>query len=336
MNGACDPVVIGLDGGGSKTLLAVANRAGSVLTLQRDAGSNPFDAPDWRDVLMRLGARAAEIAPRVIHAAFALPGYGEVERITAAQDAAIAALGFTSWSVLNDVEAAFEAAFAGNPGILLLAGTGSMLWARSAAGRDHRVGGWGEAFGDEGSAFWIGREMVARVSRDIDGRVAAPGLATALFHHLGLDAARPQDALSGWYHGHAHRRSAVAALAPLVDALATAGNEAARTILDEAAGHLALHVEAAWRAFRDEPPDGDALPWSYAGGAFRSVPLRTGVTRLLRVPPVEPRLPPLGGALLRAARRAGWTTDEAWIQNLNARLNEATFQGSEQANRRIT
>lgn len=323
MTDASSPVVIGVDGGGSKTLLAVADRRGRVSALVRGAGTNPFDAPGWRDVLAGLRAKVAAIAPAVSHAAFGLPGYGEAAAISAAQDAAAAAFGFRAWSVLNDVEAAFEAAFAGRPGVLLLAGTGSMLWGRSGSGRDIRVGGWGEGFGDEGSAFWIGRALLGRVAQALDGRLAGDGrkaaeeLADALFRHLSLDRRSPQDALLGWYAAQSHPRSAVAALAVVADAGAEAGNAVALDIVGTAADHLARHVEAAWRLMEEESAP---LSWSHAGGAFRSRLLLGGVAARLGASPVEPLLPPVGGALLRAARAAGWDPDADWLADLKSSL----------------
>lgn len=329
MSAVAEPLVIGVDGGGTKTLLAAADRAGGISTLLRGAGTNPFDAPGWRDVLDGFKPGVTPIAPAVLHAAFGLPGYGEVSDVSAAQEAAAAGFGLSSWSVLNDVEAAFEAAFVGRPGVLLLAGTGSMLWGRSAEGRDIRVGGWGQGFGDEGSAYWMGRELLGRVSRALDRRLAgedrssAVALGDALFRHLGLDGRDPQNALMGWYASQAHPRSAIAALAGFIDGEASAGNATATNIMEIAANHLALHVRAAWRAMAgpdETTAPAAAVPWSYAGGAFRSRLLLDRVTALLETAPLEPALPPLGGALLRAAQKAGWDTGERWLAGLKTSL----------------
>ncbi|SEQ73693.1 BadF-type ATPase [Faunimonas pinastri] len=314
------PVVIGLDGGGSKTLLAVARPDGTAAACFREAGSNPFDAPDWRGVLQRLKARAVDFLPSTEAAVFGLPGYGEVSAVSAAQEAAAQEFGAFPLRVLNDVHAAYEGAFVGQPGVLLLAGTGSMAWAASAAGENVRVGGWGDAFGDEGSAYWIGRETIARVSRMIDGRLPPSGLAEALFTHLGLSRDDRQEALIDWYGSRTHPRSDLARLAQFVDGAAETGDAQALRILDDAAEHLAAHVLAAWKAIVEPGADESEIRWSFAGGAFRSRILLDRVTAKIGTRPTDPALPPIGGALWRAARDAGWTVNETWLSRLGKSL----------------
>ncbi len=108
-------------------------------------------------------AALVDVGP-VDAAVLGLPYFSEVPAISARQSAvAVAALGAGA-CVMNDVAVAFEGALGGDEGVLVLAGTGSMGWARGPAGVV-RVGGWGDVFGDEGSAFWIGREALALVSR---------------------------------------------------------------------------------------------------------------------------------------------------------------------------
>jgi N-acetylglucosamine kinase-like BadF-type ATPase len=310
-------LVLGLDGGGSKTLVALADADGEIVGAGCGAGINPMDNPDWRRelgaVLAAVGADRAAIGAATV----GLPAYGEVAALSLAQDAAVAKLlGAGRTDILNDVDLAQYGAFAGEPGILILSGSGSMAWARDGAGRSYRVGGWGDAIGDEGSAYWIGVRAIALVSQDIDGRAPAPGLTTALFAHLGLDRAHPMDSLAGWVAGLLHRRSGIAALAELVAAQAAAGDTDATEILEAAAEELALHVAAIAR----QVPGGAELPWSYAGGTLRSPLLLKAVARRIGRPPLPPRLPPVGGALLIAARRLGWAADDAWIARLGTVL----------------
>jgi len=311
------PLVLGLDGGGSKTLVALADADGEIVGAGRGAGINPMDNPDWRRelgaVLAALGADPAAIGA----AAVGLPAYGEVATVARTQDAAIAELlGPGPVDILNDVDLAQYGAFAGAPGILILSGSGSMAWARDGAGQSYRVGGWGEAIGDEGSAYWIGMRAIALVSQDIDGRTRAPGLRAALFAHLGLDPATPMDSLTGWVAGLVHRRSGIAALAEVVAAEAMAGDVDALAILEAAAEELARHVAAIAR----QVPGGATLPWSYAGGTLRSPLLLKAVERRIGRPALPPRLPPIGGALLHAARRVGWAVDAGWIDRLATTL----------------
>ena len=223
-------------------------------------------------------------------------------------------LGSRPQSILNDVDAAHIGAFAGHAGILILSGTGSMAWARGAEGRSHRVGGWGEAVGDEGSGHWIGLRVLGQVTQSLDGRAPHTGLVEALFGELGLDLANPSDSIEGWVSNLAHPRSAIAALAPLAMRLAEANDPAALFIIDAAAQELHRHVTAIERHI------GVGLPWSYAGGSFKSPLLLAAVAERIGRPPVLPRLPPIGGALLAAARLADWSTEDSWIERLRASL----------------
>ena len=74
----------------------------------------------------------------------------------------------TPIDVVGDMEIALEAAFDTGPGVIVIAGTGSIAYGRDAAGATARAGGWGFAIGDEGSAHWIGREAVRAILREHD------------------------------------------------------------------------------------------------------------------------------------------------------------------------
>ena len=309
-----EDLVLGIDGGGSKTLVALVDRSGRVVRTARSGGTNPLDNPAWRTELLTALAAVSDI-PNVTAAVAALPTYGEVEALSLAQREAIAsALGSRPQSILNDVDAAQIGAFAGHSGILILSGTGSMAWARDAQGRSHRIGGWGDVLGDEGSAFWIGQRILSAVTQSADGRASHTQMIEALFAQIGADAANPQEGLEGWVSHLVHPRSAIAALAPIAMRLAETGDATARSIVFAAADELARHVTAI------QPRVGHDVPWSYAGGTFNSPFLLTAVTGRIGRPPVPPRLPPIGGALLAAAKLADWSVENAWIERLRASL----------------
>ena len=306
--------VLGIDGGGSKTLIAVADQGGSIVTMARGEGINPLDRADWRDVLDRQLRPFIE-TQGLAGVVGALPAHGEVEAISAAQWQAVSSL-FPKLptEVLNDVDAAHIGAFAGGPGILVLSGTGSMAWARDGAGRSYRVGGWGDRIGDEGSSHWIGLRILGLVSQSLDGRAEPTRLVDAVFDQLGLDRADPMNGLEGWSAHLTNPRAEIAALAPLASRVAETGDLGAIGIIEAAAEELARHVTTIGR-------QGSLPPiWSFAGGTFASRPLRDAVAAKLGHPPVAPLLPPIGGALLRAAKTLGWSIDPAWINRLAASL----------------
>lgn len=306
-------LIVGIDGGGSKTIAVVADRAGSVVDTSQMHGVNPLDNSDWRGDLEAFLRPLASHTPAGVAAA--LPAYGEMPDVSAQQQRLVEGV-FPGAGVrlLNDVDAAQIGAFAGAPGMLLLAGTGSMAWARDAAGRSHRIGGWGDAIGDEGSAYWIGKRILEAVSKAIDGRGEPTALTRALGDALAIDTSG-MHGLEGWVAQLGAPRAQIATLAPLVSACAEAGDPVARRIVDAAAAELAAHVTALER--RDHLPRG---AWSYGGGAFNSRVLRDAVAARLGRPPVAPRLSPIGGAVLAAAQHLGWPVTAEFTERLAAGL----------------
>lgn len=311
------PCLVAVDSGGTKTLLVVVDRDANVVLTRKGPGSNPFDRSDWRTVLADL---LNDIPHHIAAVALGLAGYGESRSITAQQDKALGEIldiPMDKYVVRNDVEMACSGAFAGAPGVLVLSGTGSMGWANDETGHSLRVGGWGPLFGDEGSAFWIGREALSFLTQALDGRAAdARAFIAPMCGIMGLPSspALAGPALLEWYGGLSHERSAVAALAHGVSEMAAQGNQQACAILDRAAAHLARHVAVA-REGLSRP----ALPWSYTGGTFNSVYLRHALSVLCGTPQV-PRLPPIGGVILRAAQLAQWQTGTAWTERLSHTL----------------
>lgn len=316
-------LILGIDGGGSKVLVALADRTGTVLRMSRSGGVNPMDNPNWRREL-DLSLRPFLEEERLAAVAAALPAYGEVARLSEQQHEAIGT-GFPKARqyILNDVEAAHLGAFAGQPGILILSGTGSMAWARNGAGMSARVGGWGDVVGDEGSSYWIGRAALGLVSQSLDGRAPPTALAKAMFEFLRLDGSDPVNALGGWVSELANPRADIAALSLLVDRVARAGDGAAKQLIEQAAFELAKHVEAI------APHCDAAAEWTYAGGTFASRALLAALERRIGRPAATPRLPPIGGALLAAARLLDWPVDDGWITQIAATAKTAAVHSGE-------
>ena len=312
-----DGTIVGIDGGGSKTLVATADSTGTVTALLRGRATSPLESKNWRPALEEQVRPIVRSQSRLLAVAAALPAYGEVEEVSAAQRGLIADLfGAVPQRVLNDVDAAHLGAFAGGPGILILSGTGSMAWARDGAGVSMRTGGWGDVVGDEGSGHWVGRRILEAVSQSLDGRLGPTALVDALFEHLGLETADRVSSLEGWASALTQPRVEVAALAPLATTLAGQGDVIARTIVGGAADELARHVRTL-----EQKLGGGSPAWSYAGGMLSSDVMRQALADRLGRPPVKPKLPPIGGALLAAAQHLGWQPDALWIERLSSSIS---------------
>lgn len=315
MSGA---LILGIDGGGSTIRVALANRRGEILRTSLGGGVNPMDNPDWRAELDRSIAPFRH-EPELASVAAALPAYGEVKHLSGLQEAAITDMfPAAPTTVLNDVDAAHLGAFAGQEGILILSGTGSMAWARNAAGHPARSGGWGDVIGDEGSSYWIGRLALNLISQSLDGRAPKTLLANIVFEHLNLDLSDPMNSLGAWVNSLAKPRSSIAALSALVDRAARAGDPAARDMLERAADALARHHAAV------AGHCGRNAGWTYAGGTFASTLLLEALERRIGEPARVPKLPPIGGALLAAAQNLGWPHDDGWLEPIAASTRAAS------------
>jgi len=197
--------------------------------------------------------------------------------------------------IITDIELALAAAFGGDPGIVLIAGTGSIAVARRPDGTIARAGGHGWQMGDEGSGYWIGRMALQAIARAADGR----GGASRLMEEIGpiIRITRFEE-LVRWSVTAAP--SEVAALAPGVAAAAAAGDAMAAAILDRATEELVALVAALAPA-----PAAPPIPIALSGGLLApGRPLRDRVTsRLSGLPGVivrEGPLDPVAGALVLA------------------------------------
>ena len=308
-------LVAALDGGGTKTQGAWADPSGQITLGAALAGCNPQDGPDWAGNLqMALHNLPADC----VHATLGIPGFGEVPN----DDERVLHLVADSFpgtaQVLNDVALAYRGAFPDGGGVLILAGTGSMAIASGPNGL-HRSGGWGDAYGDEGSAYWIGRAGLALASKQADGRLPGTGFAAALSARLGLAAKADPYALLGWVLTQNHQRPAIASVARQIDRMAKSGDATAIALLRAAADELHQHMQAVTRL----AGLADSAPWACAGSVFNSHTLRQEVVQVRHHQPVRPLLDALGGGLWLAARAAGWPVNQTWATRIAAGLAAA-------------
>ena len=200
-----------------------------------------------------------------------------------------------------DATIALEDAFGDGPGILLIAGTGSVAFGRGPTGTFGRCGGWGPMCGDEGGGAWIGRRALSVVTAAADGREPETALTGAVLTAAEVSAV---DDLIGW--AASAGPAELASLAPAVLLCAESGDLRANAVVSFAAEELVLHVRTlARRLFADERA---ACPVAFAGGLLdRRSPLRARVEHRLKsaVPGavIEPRdVVPARGAVRSALK----------------------------------
>lgn len=235
-------VVIGVDAGGTATTARVWRDGAVIGTARGGAGAVRPTRAVAAATRIADTVRAALTEPRLLRGDLLVVGAAGVGRATEREELR-AALRTHELAdrllITTDVELALAAAFGTGPGLLLVAGTGSIALRRDAEGHVRRAGGHGWQMGDEGSGYWIARRALQALSRAHDGRGPATALGERFAASLRLPA---HDDLVRW--SVAAAPGEVASLAVLVQEAAAAGDVVAGQILDAAADELVELITA--------------------------------------------------------------------------------------------
>ena len=300
---------LGIDGGGTKTAFVLIDEGGRLLAHHESTTSYYIEIGfDALRALLRDGVNAAlrlagVPASDIAHAFAGLPAHGEDSELFTTFDGLLTDVVPRS-TVGNDMVCSWAGSLAGADGISLVAGTGSIAYGEWM-GRGARCGGWGEVFGDEGSAHWLAREVLALFSRMADCRAEPGPLLGLVREHFEL---KHDLDLCGEINGSA-ARSELAQIARLATAAAQAGDVQARQLLVRAGDELA--ALAAGVARNLGLAGIQAVPVSYSGGVFAAGelvlgPLQAALARRLPGAMLKtPRFGPELGAALYAARLGG-------------------------------
>lgn len=303
-------IVVGVDGGGTRTRVLVADEQGNEIVSVEGAGSavRPGEAERSADIIAALVRDALassdmrHVTPKVVCVGVAGVGR-DAERQALWQALASRDVG-EEIVVHADATVALDDAFGEGAGVLLIAGTGSVAFGRGPTGTFARCGGWGPVFGDEGSGAWIGRRALSIVTAAADGREPETALTGAV-----LTAAQVNDVseLVAWAADASP--AVLATLAPVVMSAADGGDLRANALLTLAVEELMLHIRTlARQLFVDERA---AVPVALAGGLLtRGTPLRKRLEHRLKsaVPGAQVRaeeVVPVRGAVRGALRFLG-------------------------------
>ena len=322
--GASRDVFLGVDGGGTKTEFVLIDCDGHIRA--RHQGASAYYLQIGLDGLARVLsdgiatvlAEAKLAASDIRHAFFGLPAHGEDSLIQDRLDALPqAVLGHSRYRCGNDMVCGWAGSLAGEDGINIVAGTGSIGYGERK-GRAVRSGGWGELFGDEGSAYWIAVQGLNAFSRMSDGRMPAGPLHRIMRKHFDVSADLD---ICGRVMGDGEPlRDKIASVSRLVAEAAAEKDVAALAIFDRAAHELAEIIEA----IRVQLGYGNLenVLLSYSGGVFRSGDLVLGPLRrhlsafsahyCLANPIFDPSI----GAALYAARLCGQPLDRTALAKL--------------------
>jgi glucosamine kinase len=290
--------VAGIDGGQTSTVAVVGDERGRVIGR---GASGPADEVGQGAQSPRMHEALSE-ALRAARESAGLPGHTHFEAIVAGVSGyegrvygRMPQLSATRFVLMHDAPIAHAGALGGLPGIVVIAGTGSVVYATDGE-QGWTLGGWGYLFGDEGSAFWLAREVLSGLMRGEDGIGSQDSQEVReACEFFGLPSLRA--IARAFYSGELSRDR--------IAAFASAGMRATKscTQVRVAATYLSSLVQEA--VLRGAPPRVALVGGMFSNEDF-AAEVREQVKRSL--PDAElvvPHYDPAVGALLLAYREAG-------------------------------
>jgi glucosamine kinase len=314
------PWVLGLDGGGTRTVALVTNEKGRVLGRGASGPANYHTvglarAAENIQAAFSQAVTDAGLVPQALNGVFlALAG---VDRPTDRQvmSGVIARLGLSCQAGLDhDAAAALAGATGARPGVVVIAGTGSIAFGEDVAGNRARAGGYGPLLGDEGSGYDIGRKALIAALRAEDGRAPATVLVERIRKRFMLD--RMTDLINLVYGNPAPlQRPEIAGLTPVVVEAAREGDGIAREILRVAGRELGLSAAAVLQRLQwgnNEPVPVAGSGGVFAAGTILALPMEQVIHSVCPTAQIcQPKHTPAYGACLLALRALGIQLEEA-------------------------
>jgi glucosamine kinase len=166
------PFFLGIDAGGTQTTCAVSDGAVVRGRAQGDACKlskvSEKHAREVLDSLIKESCKTGGIkADNIEQTCIGVAGVSG-QKVSETMRGILAKIVSGEITVTGDMSIALEAAFGDAPGVIVIAGTGSIAFGRNQRGDTARAGGWGPAISDAGSGEWIGRQAIAQAMRSHD------------------------------------------------------------------------------------------------------------------------------------------------------------------------
>jgi N-acetylglucosamine kinase-like BadF-type ATPase len=239
--------VIGVDGGGTKTLGVIADEKGDELARTEVGSSNIHSNPkevvkkNLHQLISELLAKAKAGKEAIGVICLGLAGAGREKEREMIRAMVAEALPQTKIFPVTDALIALIGGTLKPFGIIVIAGTGSIALGINKEGKEGRAGGWGHILGDEGSGYMISLKALRAVCRAHDGRAKGTKLKGLILRHLNLE--KPEDLIM-WTRDVQADKATIGALSPLVVQAFNDGDEVAKQILEEESAELALAANA--------------------------------------------------------------------------------------------
>ncbi|MEO9944892.1 BadF/BadG/BcrA/BcrD ATPase family protein [Paraglaciecola sp.] len=315
---------LGVDGGGTKTAFVLIDKNGHILAEHSEPTCYHIQVglDGARNVIESGISKTLHLAKKNVndltYAFFGLPAFGEDSEVdNHISELPSSILSAKQYQCDNDMVNGWAAAFGGQDGINIVAGTGSIAYGVRKNQRA-RCGGWGELFSDEGSAYWVAINGLRAFSQMSDGRLKKG----PLYEVIKQDLAIGQDlditglVLSKWQG----ERSRIAAVSTLVSKAAGLGDYEALRIMEEAGKELAKIVLSTREVLGFT--ENEHVNLSFSGGVFRSgslvsKPMKEALNQTtLRFSISSPLYSPVIGSALYAMHLSGETASKSCLHKL--------------------
>lgn len=298
--------VIGIDGGGTKTKAVIADGTGAIIASETVGPTNPNlisteELHHTLDVLLRgLGSQAPEQYKKVTYLFAGVSGAGvEQSRISLFHVLTKLVSDYVTIRVESDTINALYSGTFGKPGIVQIAGTGSITYGINNKSEHDRVGGWGYLFGDEGSGFDIGRQGIMAVLKSDDGRGPKTILTEKIYAFFGVTHAR--DLIQKVYTATVPKND-ISPLSRVVFQAYKKNDPAAVAIINGVAKEISISIKTLYKKLFDFNETVDAV---LCGGVFNEIDIVPPLIKrelgdLSRIKPCIPEMSPVGGSVIGA------------------------------------
>ena len=282
---------IGIDGGGTKTKFDLFDSDKNSIASITTPTIHPAQA-SFKEVVSVLNTAKEKLLANindrdyVLKVGAGLGGYGINAEYRKKLEDEFSTV-FDEFKLYSDAYAAMLGALAGEDGILMIAGTGSIALAK-IGDETFRCGGFGYRYGDEGSAYSIGKALISMALKEADGRLDKSVISDIVedyFDNISFNMIATSD----------FSRDKIAGLAAAASKYVD-GSESVRDIFFAAASEISLHIKAIGKNFES----GKRIRLSYIGGVFKSEYIIECIKEMNQgIELVAPIYPPEKGSILQ-------------------------------------
>ncbi|MYL40295.1 N-acetylglucosamine kinase [Virgibacillus salexigens] len=298
--------IIGIDGGGTKTLALLADLEGNIISTCITGPSNPNTVSSralshtFETIFSQFKEEAPEAFSKLIGIFAGIAGAGS-SMIQTQLYQLLDALSPSACRVTVQPDAinALYSGTLGKPGVVQISGTGSLTFGINENQQQSRIGGWGYLLGDEGSGYDIGKKGIAAALHYLDGKINETMLLKMLYDYFHVDTGR--DLTDQIYHNADPKRS-IASVCRLVFQAYQSGDKAASIIIDDAAWEIARNIHLLHKRLFSV---GEQINVVVCGGVFQNSIFPTLIKQELNkivsgITVITPKLPPVCGSVIGA------------------------------------